>query len=408
MNVRLCYDNDDAGRKGTAKAWKALASRAESLARIEWPDGTRRGYDIRDLVVSARCKDRKLTGVLEELNGLLTNDLPDGVTEEEMIEQTGPGRFFDGRSFLPAALAQALRAELDPLVSVGGEFYKYYSCGVWRTLDKDVVGKAAHDLLGSKSTTNRTKDATNLLRLDTLRDGEEFIADSGLLNLTNGMLDIATGELRDHAPEHSSRIQLPYGFDPKATCPMWEKFCDTVFADEPEKTQMLRQWFGYCLTPDVSLQVFMILVGGGGNGKSVALHVLSELVGRENVCAVPLHKMHNDFVLVMLRDKLVNLAAEIDTSRLIESSTMKTLTGGDPITVNVKYEQPITFTPTAKHTFAVNELPMFKDKSDALMRRVLLLEFAQTFKGKKRDPDIASKLTKELSGILNWALYQHQ
>lgn len=102
--------------------------------------------------------------------------------------------------------------------------------------------------------------------------------------------------------------------------------------------------------------------------------------------------------------KLLNMAAEIDTSKPLDSSVMKTLTGGDPITVDVKYREPVTFVPSAKHVFAVNELPKFKDKTEAMRRRAIILPFTQKFTGKCRDPHLVDKLRDELPGILNWAL----
>jgi putative DNA primase/helicase len=114
--------------------------------------------------------------------------------------------------------------------------------------------------------------------------------------------------------------------------------------------------------------------------------------------------MQKDFVLVSLKDKLVNLCGEIRTSKLIDSETIKLLTGDDPITVDIKYKSAITFKPIAKHIFSTNELPKFRDKTQALRRRAVFLTFEQTFAGEDCNKHLTDELLEELPGILLWAL----
>lgn len=49
--VRLCYDNDDAGRRGAKKAAKLLDGVAASIETLEWPEHYRKGWDVRDFFV---------------------------------------------------------------------------------------------------------------------------------------------------------------------------------------------------------------------------------------------------------------------------------------------------------------------------------------------------------------------
>jgi putative DNA primase/helicase len=49
------------------------------------------------------------------------------------------------------------------------------------------------------------------------------------LNVKNGLLDLETGELQPHTPEHRSSIQLPVEYDAEADCPTWHKFVEEVF-----------------------------------------------------------------------------------------------------------------------------------------------------------------------------------
>ena len=60
---------------------------------------------------------------------------------------------------------------------------------------------------------------------------------------------------------------------------------------------MIQEWFGYNLVYDLSHQRFLIFEGEGANGKSVVCHVLRNLVGEDNVTAVPLEIFGQRFQL---------------------------------------------------------------------------------------------------------------
>ncbi len=90
---------------------------------------------------------------------------------------------------------------------------------------------------------------------------------------------------------------------------------------------------------------------------------------------------------------------------------VKKLSGGDTITVNVKYGQRISFINRCKLIFAANVLPAIRyDNTNAIWRRVHKILCSREFYGKKDDPGLKSKLTspKELTGLLNLVLGYYQ
>lgn len=318
-------------------------------------------------------------------------------------EQLEAESFFENGRFRPARLAARLLEESDPVQYSGGTLYRYGD-GYWAEVSDDELGARAKALLRDWATTARIRDAIQLVKYEAQIAPEDFEPVRGFVNLINGMLEVAANKLHPHDPKYNSRSQLPFGFVPKARCPRWLKFLAEVFAADPSQAKALQEWFGYCLTHETFLQVFVIFVGSGANGKGVTLVILARLLGPDNVCAIPLDKMERDFVLVTLKDKLVNLGGEVDTSRRLATSTLKALTGEDTITVDKKYSDPVTFRPTAKHVFTVNEMIHFKDATQAMRRRAVFFLFTESFEGPRCDPELAKKLEGELAGILNWAL----
>jgi putative DNA primase/helicase len=312
--------------------------------------------------------------------------------------------YFTGSRFEPMPLVEFIIQEYCSIRYVHGCFYYYTSRGVYAVIEENELGSFIQKQLGSMARARYIDETIKLLQYTANSTNEEFKAPKGLINLQNGMFEIETGKLLKHDPKYNSRYQLPYACQEDAECPLWKQFLLQVFADDKDKIRTLQMWCGYCLTHETFLQMFMIFMGSGGNGKSVVISVLTALVGQENICAISLHKMEKDFMLVTLKDKLVNLCGEINTGKQFDSDTIKLLTGEDSITVDVKYHAPITFKPTAKHIFSTNELPKFKDKTEALRRRLILLPFNLSFKGKNQNKNLTNELLTELPGILNWAL----
>jgi len=234
-------------------------------------------------------------------------------------------------------------------------------------------------------------------------DATQFIAfENGILNVQD-LLEHGTAELVPHTPEFFSGNRLPYDYDPGAECPAWNRFLSEVLPD-PEVRQLLQQFTGYCVVADTSLQVFLILVGEGANGKSVILLTVRALLGEENVSAVPLELFEEKHYLVQTRGKLLNIVPEVsDLDRTCEG-ILKGFVAGDPVAFNEKYKPVVTERPTARVIIATNELPRFRDRSLGLWRRMVLLPFDVVIPEEKQDPDLANKLAGELPGIFNWAV----
>ena len=146
------------------------------------------------------------------------------------------------------------------------------------------------------------------------------------------------------------------------------------------------------------------MVGGGANGKSVYINILTKVIGKENVSALEPHQFSNKFLLGTLKEKLLNVSSEIQTKSKIDASILKQVISGDLVQADIKYKPPFTFRPFAKHIFSMNEIPIITDRTYAMKRRLIILKFNQTFCGQKDDKRLEKKLAKELSGILNWAL----
>jgi P4 family phage/plasmid primase-like protien len=232
--------------------------------------------------------------------------------------------------------------------------------------------------------------------------------------LRNGLLDVdallAGGEepLLRHTPLWFSSVTLPYDYDPLADCPRWRAFLACNLAGDVEKARLLQQFAGYIMLPDTSLQRFMMLIGEGANGKSVACAAFSAMLGEANVSRVPLELFADKFRLANTIGKLANIIAEVGELDKVAEGQIKAFVSGDPIECERKFKAPFTAKPTARLILATNNPPQFSDKSDGLWRRMLLLHFTVQIPEAER---IAGMDTVaywhecgELPGMLNWGL----
>ncbi len=83
--VRICYDNDDAGDRGSKKAASKIAGAAKSISFLCWPDSKPSGWDIRDHCTSSAVGPRV---TLNRLNKLFRDTHrrqdPDDVQSEDV------------------------------------------------------------------------------------------------------------------------------------------------------------------------------------------------------------------------------------------------------------------------------------------------------------------------------------
>jgi putative DNA primase/helicase len=229
-----------------------------------------------------------------------------------------------------------------------------------------------------------------------------------LVNVENGLLDIWTGELTPHSPEHLSTIRIPIRFNGEVTCPHVEEFISEVFPED--SIELAWEVLGDLLTPDRSIQKTICMVGEGGNGKGVFAQLAVRFVGPNNVSHFSLQRLEKDrFAVAGLYQKLANICADLPSERLEDSSVFKAVTGCDRITAELKYRNPFEFTPFARLIFSANHLPASKDASTAYFDRWLVIPFEKRFRGtaqemSRRRLDAKLSSSRELSGALNRVL----
>jgi putative DNA primase/helicase len=244
----------------------------------------------------------------------------------------------------------------------------------------------------------------------------EPVRSTRCVSVANGILELDDEAIRagrplplhPHSASWFSPVFLPYAYDALADCPTWVAFLEEMFEGDQERIAVLQEFAGLCLFVDNSHQKFLIIVGPAATGKSVVAEIFTRVLGEANCSHVSLDVLFERFQLLTTVGKLANIVTEIGAVDRLKEDLLKAYTAGDLMTSDRKGLPAVTFRPTARLFFTANAVPDFSDLSDAIQRRMILLPCSNVVPAERRDPGLVDKLTRELSGILGWALTGRQ
>ncbi len=234
-------------------------------------------------------------------------------------------------------------------------------------------------------------------------------AEPWILNCENGVLDLCTGELRDHSPGLRLTKVAGCAYEPCAQAPRWHAFLERILPDSGARG-FVQRLAGYALTGVIREHVLPVFFGLGANGKSVLVGTLQALLGDyagtlpPEVVAPIQHGEQHPTGRARLRGLRLAVASESDQTAKLAVATVKALTGGDRVVARFMRQDFFEFEPNHKLVLVTNHRPRVSDPGDAIWRRVLLVPFDVQIPEPEQDRELPDKLRVELPGILRWAV----
>jgi len=304
-----------------------------------------------------------------------------------------------------------------------GCFYLYNrKAGVWKALSElevkaDVKGRLDYmqgEMFKTGYGINLIKDVLEHLRIALIFD--DWYEDNDLLLFTNGILDVKTRTLLPFNREMHITQQLPYDYDPGATCEPIIKWLKHTQDGNWGRVQVLRAWLRAVLMGHSEIQKFVEIVGPGKSGKSTYSNLAHALVGDENAMISSLeHLEKNRFETANLYKKKLLLFNDVE--RYGGSvSVLKAITGRDLIRNERKFQsgsqKPFKFNGLVMIT--ANEPIQTTDPTSGLARRRLTIPFDKPFTGSSAEQRILIDMDDRgnafgefaplLPGLVNWVL----
>ncbi|MGM0836549.1 MAG: phage/plasmid primase, P4 family [Bacillota bacterium] len=313
---------------------------------------------------------------------------------------------YERGSFMHTKLAEIIIDEL-PLLRKGKYFYYYDSLdGLWKQGAEDKIKHIIANKLGIHANNNRVNETYNhVVRLVVPHEGDlpfEKIY-SFLLNLKNGVYDLKNNKFTpSFSPHYYHTIKSSFEYNPNATSVHVNKFLKDVLYEED--IPFIHELALTILVRKLEKPALVFFLGGGGNGKSALLKLLSMLAGLSNVSNVPLEALQKDrFAIAELHLKLLNFCGDIGDGYLPQTDILKAATGGDPLYAQNKGKDPFYFISFATQIYSANATPRFKDWSKGMKDRVFPIRMDRVFRGTDvEDVDPLRNIDEEeLSGWFN-------
>ena len=214
--------------------------------------------------------------------------------------------------------------------------------------------------------------------------------------------------LRPFSKEFRSRNRTEFIFDPDAQCLQFlEKLIRPAMSKED--AELLQLYIGQCLLGYNYSQIFLMMTGTPGGGKSTGVNVFESIIGRFNVTELRLAHMHSRFELQRLIGKTLLTAKDVKSNFLntTGANTLKALVGNDVMTTERKLKNNVS---EINGNFNVivtanNNLRITLDGDlEAWRRRLLWIKYDNPPPEEVIIDFDKKLLDTEESGILNWAL----
>ncbi len=401
-DVVVAFDADLATNVNVWTAGEGLAAHLSLLgaARVRFltpPTGAKAGLDDYLAAITPSARTGVLAALVERAAGLPKK--PARKRAAAPADEDPAGRFFDRNGLRPVDLAAELRAGHHHALGPDGSVWTYDARhGIYVDNEHALVA-ATRDLLGNRWRHMHHRTVLELLAAELAEADRRLpIAPIGrLVPVVNGMLDVTTGELHPHDPEHLAYARLTVAWDPDARCPNFDRW---LVAQCGSQADDLCETVGLVLAPWAAQRKVPFLIGPTRSGKGTFMRLVEALIPHQHRSAETLHDIAtNRFAVAQLHGKILNSAGDLSDRHVDDLSLFKMLTGDDTVSAERKFRDAFTFRNTALFLFNANTPPTVNENSRAYLARVRPVLFPHSFEGTE-DPAIEAALLDELPGIL--------
>jgi P4 family phage/plasmid primase-like protien len=283
--------------------------------------------------------------------------------------------------------------------------------GIWEMMDSRGVFRLVQNIVIQylpNKTAHYINGTIEQMKNQMVVRAADFDQHPRLLAVTNGVIDLETGELHDPDPALLLTRAAPTVYDPYADQTLWLGHLKSLFMGDDEVTRWFKWFIGSALIGDASEkpQVWANLYGEPGNGKGTTGRVLLQMLGSDQH-AVNLNPRrfvinngdHLQWMTTLIGAR-IGIIQELRTQRL-DVDLIKTLSGGDDITAHLMRENDRTRQATHSLLSTSNQVN-FGNNVVGLKRRYRPLPTCGSLK--TIDPRRQNLLIENRSGVLAWAI----
>lgn len=301
--------------------------------------------------------------------------------------------FFEGKKFLHDSFANWMINQ-HHIKRINGQIHVYKD-GIYTAGYKNIEFM----MLKAYPQMKDTQRKEVLKYIEVMCPEDEPVADANLIAFKNGVYDIATDKLMGFSPDIVITNQIPWDYNPTVFSEVANKTLNKMACQDPEVRNLLEECIGYCFFRRNELSVSMFLTGEKANGKSTFLQMVQDVLGQNNTSNLGLDELDARFAPVTMFGKLANIGDDINDDFLHGRAIahFKKIVSGNIISAEHKGQDMFFFKPHVKLIFSANQIPRMKDRTGAVLRRMVIIPFNATFT--KSDPDFDPYIAWKLKDV---------
>lgn len=198
--------------------------------------------------------------------------------------------------------------------------------------------------------------------------------------------------------------RFPINYNPDAKDPeRYKKYLGEVYHEDDALT--LQQYCGYCLLPTTIMQKALIIIGEGGEGKSVLGSILNKIIGESNVYNESVGILQTTFGIANVEGKLVFIDDDLSENALKNARAFKNLvTNKTTIAAQKKFVQDNQIKSFVRFIcFGNFTLQALYDISEGFHRRQLIMQAKPKDENRIDNPFLDREIVEsEAEGVMMW------
>lgn len=319
-------------------------------------------------------------------------------------------------------------AKTCPVKYYGGQFYMFNG-RFYEVCQREVIDMAYQLLMEDLQIAPMMNRVTirNDVFVKTIQLCNPLHPTFDIVAFENGVVDFGSGlkepSVMPFSPEYHVTYYHPYEYNPKARCDRFMNFIHEVLPDRTSR-MILQMFLGLGLVQrgtaynvhegkeSSKVELCLLLIGNGANGKSVIFDVACSLFGKERISKMDYADLTADGDEGMrgrypIRNAIFNWSSDSDSRKFGKKNTgmFKRLVSGEPVPMRELGRNVLEANSIPYLIFNLNDLPLSDDASLGFIRRLQYVSFDVTIPRERQDPELASKIIRtELSGVFNWVL----
>ena len=291
----------------------------------------------------------------------------------------------------------------------------YVKCG---NIHTKKLGNFKNDMAmeiedNGKNITYLSNNIIKYIKYTTQFDRKNFCYQNWVINFHNGYLDIKEDRFYSN-DEYKDKLfcyEIPHDYKPesKKSCPKfiqllkeWLPSNKTILPDD------IFEMLGYTMTMNTDMKMAFFIYGPEHTGKTSFQTILEHVIGHSNRAAIPLQRLDkNEFGSDGLEFKILNMVGDMSILSPKDTSTFKTLTGGDKwVGAEYKGGKKYEFRNVMKIWYNGNILQKLESDDNVFYGRWTLIPFLNQFEmfdegTIKNIGEILCSNLDEIEGIIN-------